>query len=140
MHRQGFTIANIVLISAAGVHVVENAAALWPEWEVDAKHLVGLNFFDCFYFMTITLCTVGFGDIAPVTTLGRLIVMVAVLVELLVIPQQTNKLVELLARRSEWVRSSFTPMPNNDHIVVVGSVSEGSNGRGGGRGGGGGGR
>ncbi|WP_230850937.1 potassium channel family protein, partial [Bacteroides fragilis] len=32
------------------------------------------NWWDCLYFSMVTITTLGFGDIAPITTLGRLLV------------------------------------------------------------------
>lgn len=64
----------------------------------------------------------------PDIAAGRISVMVAVLLELLLIPQQTNRLVELLAQRSEWVRSSFNATPSSSHIIVAGAVDTGSDG------------
>jgi voltage-gated potassium channel Kch len=40
------------------------------------------SFFDALYFSTITLATVGFGDIAPVSPLARALVLVEVMVGL----------------------------------------------------------
>lgn len=47
------------------------SAGLFYQVEKDVNPGV-LNFFDAFYFSTITLFTVGFGDVAPVTGWGRL--------------------------------------------------------------------
>ena len=35
------------------------------------------NFFDAIYWATVSLTTVGYGDIYPVTTVGRLVTMIS---------------------------------------------------------------
>lgn len=37
---------------------------------------VGSSWFDYFYFSTVTMTTVGFGDIAPLSVIGKLLVMI----------------------------------------------------------------
>jgi hypothetical protein len=39
----------------------------------------GLPFFDAVYFIVVTIATVGYGDITPVTDAGRLLVMILIL-------------------------------------------------------------
>ncbi|KAK3257254.1 hypothetical protein CYMTET_33652 [Cymbomonas tetramitiformis] len=50
------------------------------------------NFFDALYFSTITLTTVGFGDITPKTTIARLVTSCSVLLGVLLIPAQLTSL------------------------------------------------
>lgn len=43
------------------------------------------HFFDALYWATISITTIGYGDISPVTTVGRLITMISALVGVAVI-------------------------------------------------------
>lgn len=48
------------------------------------------NFFDALYWATISITTIGYGDIYPVTTIGRLITMLSALVGMAVIALPTG--------------------------------------------------
>lgn len=54
------------------------------------------DYFAALYFGLTTLTTVGFGDIAPITSQGRLIVCLSILAGVAVIPAQASKLVDAL--------------------------------------------
>lgn len=54
------------------------------------------DYFAALYFGLTTLTTVGFGDIAPITLPGRLVVMGSILVGVAVIPGRAAELVEAL--------------------------------------------
>lgn len=54
------------------------------------------DLFSAMYFCLTTIFTVGFGDVTPVTTLGRLIVCVAILAGAAIIPLQISAFVEAL--------------------------------------------
>lgn len=61
-------LANVALTVLSIIYV---SAGCFYEVERDVNPQI-LNFFDAFYYSTVTLFTVGFGDIAPLTSLGRL--------------------------------------------------------------------
>lgn len=55
------------------------------------------SFFDAFYFSITALSTVGFGDIAPITPVGRTITSIAVLVGICLIPFQLGGVAKAIA-------------------------------------------
>lgn len=51
------------------------------------------NFGDAFYYMVVTLTTVGFGDITPTTSAGRWVTVAGVLAAIILVPWQAGKIV-----------------------------------------------
>ncbi len=48
------------------------------------------------YFVIVTVSTVGYGDISPVTNLGRATVIVLIILVLVLVPKQTDELISLM--------------------------------------------
>ncbi len=59
------------------------------------------TFGDAFYYVVVTLATVGFGDIVPVTAAGRWITVAAILVGIIVLPWQASKIVREWSHRDK---------------------------------------
>lgn len=57
------------------------------------------NFGDSFYFTVVTLTTVGFGDITPITDAGRFVVVIMIITGIIVIPWEASQIVK------EWVNT-----------------------------------
>ena len=55
------------------------------------------NFGDAFYFTVVTLTTVGFGDIIPLSEAGRMVTVLMILSGIILIPWQVSRLVR------EWI-------------------------------------
>ena len=115
------TIVCIIFLAAGLLHLVENARELWPQ----DKAYQPLPFFDVVYLIVTTITTVGYGDIAPITTLGRVVIMLMMITALVVVPRQTNKLVTLLGMTSVYQRQSYKSSKNVDHIVITGETRDG---------------
>jgi voltage-gated potassium channel len=59
------------------------------------------DFGDAFYYMVVTLTTVGFGDITPNTRTGRWVTVAAVLAAIVLIPWQAGKIVREWTNREK---------------------------------------
>jgi voltage-gated potassium channel len=56
------------------------------------------DFFDAFYFAVVTMTTVGFGDMIPLSPGGKLITVVMILTGIMVIPWQVGEFVRQLLK------------------------------------------
>jgi len=117
----GFTILSITFVSASLIELFENLPEYQPD-DLPLSHIDGLSFHNSFYFIITTMTTVGYGDIAPVTGVGKFIIMGMIGTTFLLIPKETNKLVALLATQSVYVRQRFHPSSAGSHIMICGSV------------------
>jgi len=56
------------------------------------------TFLDAFYFSVVTMTTVGFGDITPISELGRLMTVLMILTGIALIPWQVGDLIRRLVK------------------------------------------
>lgn len=80
-------------------------------------------FHDFLYFIVVTLSTVGYGDIFPVTEQGRLVIILLIILALYLIPKQTNELIKLMGISSIYARAIYKSNPEVQHIVISGHVN-----------------
>jgi len=63
-------------------------------YSVEAAANPNVNTFgDAFYYIVVTISTVGFGDIIPVTRAGRWVTVAAILAGIIIIPWQAGKII-----------------------------------------------
>ena len=80
------------------------------------------TFFECIYFILVTLSTVGYGDISPSHGLSRLATVLILVAIVVLLPIQISKLSDLLALKSPY-RASYIPAKKRSHIMVCGFVN-----------------
>ena len=81
------------------------------------------RFHDFLYYIVVTLSTVGYGDIFPITELGRFVIIMLIILALYLIPRQTNELIKLMSITSVYARASYKANNEVPHIVICGHVS-----------------
>lgn len=108
-------LTSIVFISAAIFHAVESNNRV----ESDP----GITFGDALYFLLVTIATVGYGDIAPLTSGGKAVAAAVIIITFTVIPSELSRLNQLMALQSQF-RKVYRPVMGNPHILIVGHVSE----------------
>ncbi|RLM57010.1 ion transporter [Halobellus sp. Atlit-31R] len=85
------------------------------------------TFGDAFYYTVVTLSTVGFGDVVPVTRVGRWVTVGSILAAIIVIPRQASKILkEWTSREKVNVRCPNCGLayhdPDASHCKACGHV------------------
>jgi voltage-gated potassium channel len=75
------------------------------QFEHPANPNVFKTFFDAFYFSVVTMTTVGFGDVTPVSEFGRLLTVLMILTGIALIPWQIGDLIKRLVKTTNQVET-----------------------------------
>lgn len=89
-----FTLFAIVFVYSGLIYQVEHS--------VNPENF--RNFLDAFYFSIVTMTTVGFGDVTPISDSGRLLTVLMILTGITLIPWQISDLVKRLVEISNKVK------------------------------------
>ncbi|KAA8497715.1 Potassium channel subfamily T member 2 [Porphyridium purpureum] len=76
------------------------------------------SWFNSFYFMVVTLTTVGYGDFFPVTELGRAFVVVAIIMGGFILGSILRELPDVVSGGVDI--GTYRKTPHRDHLVVYG--------------------
>eukprot|EP00741_Cyanophora_paradoxa_P003660 tig00000093_g3557.t1 len=77
---------------------------------------------DSLYYLFVTMSTVGYGDITPMTSLGRAVAIAILVVAFTAVPMQLNKLLALMQMQTAWSRPAALKR-NQPHIIVCGQLN-----------------
>ena len=117
-----FTCAAFVFVSSGIVHALD---LLSDTNQFEGAQGTSLQFHEAFYFLIVTITTVGYGDVYPSADLSRCVMVVVMLLALGILPGQVARLSAASARYSPY-RHPF--QPNNEtwqHVVLCGTPTEG---------------
>ena len=100
-----FTLTAIVSVFAGLIYEVEHG--------VNSKDFGTV--LDAIYFAIVTMTTVGFGDMTPITSLGRLLTVLMILTGVALIPWQIGRLIERMVKSRQRVMITCTGCGHNQH-------------------------
>lgn len=87
------TLFTLIFVYAGLIYQVEH--------HINADRLV--NFFDAFYFVVVTMTTVGYGDVIPLSLAGRLMTVLMIFTGVLFIPWQLSELIKQVVKSSSLI-------------------------------------
>ncbi|MBE9199109.1 MULTISPECIES: ion transporter [unclassified Nodularia (in: cyanobacteria)] len=90
-----FTLFAIIFVYSGLIYQVEHPINL----DVFA------TFLDAFYFSIVTMTTVGFGDVTPISELGRLLTVLMILTGIALIPWQVGDLIKRLVKTANQIET-----------------------------------
>eukprot|EP00606_Chrysophyceae_sp_TOSAG23-5_P000096 GSChrysophyteH2.ASY1.ANO1.1748.1 assembled CDS len=82
-----------------------------------------LNFFDAFWYIIITLSTIGYGDIRLRSNFARAQNILFIFVGLVLIPMRISELQVLLSLTNPYAKA-YTPQNKETHIIITGYLSD----------------
>ena len=82
-----------------------------------------VKFHEFYYFVMITLFTLGYGEIYPVSEIGRVIIVCFIVYGIFLISSVTNKIFKALKGTSEYSRETYKGSKDIPYILICGSIS-----------------
>ncbi|KAJ3225939.1 hypothetical protein HK099_005872 [Clydaea vesicula] len=114
----GLTFINFLFLSASIINALEVLQG--DNYKVDPTLK---TWHDCLYYIMVTFSTIGFGDLTPKTIPSRILVMFLILVVVIFVPLQSNKLAELYGATNRYQRARYSASKNSAHVILTGIVT-----------------
>ncbi len=108
-------------VLAAGIQMLEIPGDLLHGSFVEMwkNQYEGWNFFNCIYYVIVTLSTVGYGDISPATIQGRVYTIFMIIIGIIVF---SNIIQEIVAEtRRQRGDGSYSERFDTRHVIVSGT-------------------
>ncbi|VIO87611.1 calcium-activated potassium channel slo-1, putative [Brugia malayi] len=109
---------SVCLTGAGFVHVLENSGDPFKNFANTHR----ITYWDCVYFLLVTMSTVGYGDIYCTTFLGRLFMVFFILGGLAMFASYIPEIADLIGSRQKY-GGEYKGEHGKKHIVVCGYIT-----------------
>ena len=116
----------IILLFSSIFRIVEieqvNSLIMHPDTRF-YKFKPQTKFHEFLYFTVITISTVGYGDIYPISEGGRILIICLIILAAYYIPLKTGEILSILKDTSMYSREIYKSHPEIPHLILCGFVS-----------------
>ncbi|MDS3862501.1 ion transporter [Thermosynechococcaceae cyanobacterium BACA0444] len=91
-----------ILLTLLAILFVYSGLIYQAEHDLNSKNFQ--TFLDAFYYAVVTMTTVGFGDITPISEVGRLLTVLMIFTGIALIPWQVGDLIRQLVKSANQLR------------------------------------
>uniref|UniRef100_A0AC35TLF4 BK channel n=1 Tax=Rhabditophanes sp. KR3021 TaxID=114890 RepID=A0AC35TLF4_9BILA len=109
---------SVCLTGAGFIHVLENSGDPFKNFANTHR----ITYWDCVYFLLVTMSTVGYGDIYCTTVLGRIFMVFFILGGLAMFASYVPEIADLLGQRQKY-GGEYKGEHGKKHIVVCGFIT-----------------
>lgn len=114
------TIVCIVLCTAGILQIVE---ACFPGCDTSITcKCQDLSYIDLLYYVVVSISTLGYGDIAPVSTNGKFFIAFIIMLTFIVVPIRISRISKIVSSHTDY-SSSYTEAKQHPHIVITGHIN-----------------
>ncbi|OQR96521.1 Voltage-gated Ion Channel (VIC) Superfamily [Achlya hypogyna] len=85
-----------------------------------------MQIYNAMYFVVITIATLGYGDIAPKSPYGRVIVILLITASTVLLPLEISTLSDVLNRETEYDKAYTARKEQGPHVLICGEVTSGA--------------
>ncbi|RLN71750.1 hypothetical protein BBJ28_00026845, partial [Nothophytophthora sp. Chile5] len=114
------TIVSIVFTTAGALQATE-ACLQYCAGDARTCKCRNLSFPNLLYFVVVSISTLGYGDIYPVSTTGKFITAFIILFTFIVVPIQVNRIQATITSHTDY-SSAYTEAKLHPHVVLTGHV------------------
>ena len=120
LYELALTLISIIFISNAIILELENNYIRNSSDYEGEEDLY--KFHDIFYYLLVTLSTVGLGDITPKTDAGRFTILITIIITIAVIPAMPGKISNVFSLDSKYSRMKYNKNSKTPkHLILIGN-------------------
>ncbi|ETP07776.1 hypothetical protein F441_16107 [Phytophthora nicotianae CJ01A1] len=127
--RQGLLIClttfSVIMCGGLFMQTIEYCDPVYKGTQISGETCQDMTFLDAIYFVCITIATVGFGDVAPKTNLGKAFDVAMIFFAGALIPIQISGYSYILSRETAFDKK-YEPDKSTQHVLLCGEVENGA--------------